>query len=100
MELLTKEIALHVMGNARADNYLEVILSTAQRFPDVSPATIEEIVKEMYNLKGWRNDKYKSKPARILNMTRKRDQWQKYIDRHFGGSYDHRRSDRDSKDSE
>ena len=96
--MITKKLTEYILTHARADNFYEILVQCARKFPNLSPAFIEEITKEVYNLKGWRNDKHTSKASRLISREAKIRQWEQLFKAYYGEDYDPRGCYRASKD--
>jgi len=91
--MLTKKLAEHILHIASPDNYGEVVIECCRKYPSLSFSYIEEIVKEIYNLKGWRQDRYISKPSRIIAKLKREEAWDKLYSKYYGENYEQRKAD-------
>jgi len=98
MKGATEKLTYYILENAKADNFYEILVQCARKFPNLSPAFIEEITKEVYNLNGWRNDKHTSKPSRLIKREARKQQWEQLFKAYYGEDYDPRGCYRASKD--
>jgi len=74
-----RRIVNYVLEYGTKDNFFEVVLGASRRFSTHSSNTILEIVRETYNLLGWRNDIETAHPALLLNREARWESWNKYL---------------------
>jgi len=88
--MLTKRLVEHILRIASPNNYGEVVVKCCRKYPSLSFNDIDEVVKEVYNLKGWRQDRYISKPSRIIAKLKREEAWDKLYSKYYGEEHEQR----------
>lgn len=76
---IEKRIINYILETGTRDNFYEVVLGATHRFPGYSSSTLLELTKEVYNLKGWRQDRETALPALLMSREARLEDWDRYL---------------------